>query len=38
MHITIQELAQAVMKTVGFGGEIVFGKCQPNGTPCKLLE
>lgn len=36
--ITIQKLAQAVMKTVGFGGEIVFSKCKPDGTPCKLLD
>ena len=36
--ITIHELAEAVMKVVGFPGQIVFDASKPDGTPRKLLD
>jgi GDP-L-fucose synthase len=36
--VTIRELAEAVMKTVGFQGRIVFDSSKPDGTPRKLLD
>lgn len=36
--ISIQELAQIVMKVVGLEGEIVFDSSKPDGTPRKLLN
>ena len=36
--VTIRELAQTVMKGVGFEGRIVFDASQPDGTPRKLLD
>ena len=35
--ITIRALAQAIMQTVDFRGEIVFDTTKPDGTPRKLL-
>jgi GDP-L-fucose synthase len=35
---TIQELAQMVMKAVGFQGVIEFDPSKPDGTPRKLLD
>ena len=35
--ITIRELAETVCQVVGFGGELVFDKTKPDGTPRKLL-
>lgn len=35
---TIRELAAAVCKVVGFGGELVFDPSKPDGTPQKLLD
>lgn len=35
--ITIRELAETVCQVVGFGGELVFDKSKPDGTPRKLL-
>jgi GDP-L-fucose synthase len=35
---TIQELAQMVMKAVGFQGAIEFDSSKPDGTPRKLLD
>lgn len=36
--VTIRELAEAVMHTVGFEGKIVFDASKPDGTPRKLLN
>ncbi|HEY0817448.1 MAG TPA: GDP-L-fucose synthase [Rhizobacter sp.] len=36
--VTIRELAESVMKTVGFQGRIVFDSSKPDGTPRKLLD
>ena len=36
--VTIRELAESVMKTVGFEGRIVFDSSKPDGTPRKLLD
>ncbi|GHS85611.1 GDP-L-fucose synthase [Campylobacterota bacterium] len=36
--ITIRELAETVMKVVGFNGKIVFDASKPDGTPRKLLD
>jgi GDP-L-fucose synthase len=35
--ITIRALAQAIMQTVDFRGEVVFDATKPDGTPRKLL-
>ncbi|MEO5334081.1 MAG: GDP-L-fucose synthase [Magnetococcus sp. YQC-5] len=36
--ITIRELAQTIMETVEFKGELVFDTSKPDGTPRKLLD
>lgn len=36
--VTIKQLAEIVMKAVGFNGEIVFDASKPDGTPRKLLD
>ncbi len=36
--VTIRELAELVMKVVGFKGNIVFDASKPDGTPRKLLD
>ena len=36
--VTIRELAETIMKVVGFKGEIVFDATKPDGTPRKLLD
>ena len=36
--VTIRELAETVMRVVGFDGEIVFDASKPDGTPRKLLD
>ena len=36
--VTIRELAETVMRVVGFTGRIVFDASQPDGTPRKLLD
>jgi len=36
--VTIREVAEAVMRVVGFQGEIVFDSNKPDGTPRKLLD
>jgi GDP-L-fucose synthase len=36
--VTIRELAESVMKVVGFEGCIVFDSSKPDGTPRKLLD
>ena len=36
--ISIRELAEAVQRTVGYGGQLVFDSAQPEGTPRKLLD
>jgi len=36
--LTIRELAELVMKVVGYRGEIVFDASRPDGTPRKLLD
>lgn len=35
---TIRQLAETIMQTVGFKGEIVFDASKPDGTPRKLLD
>ncbi len=36
--VTIRELAETVMQTVGYEGRIVFDASKPDGTPRKLLD
>lgn len=36
--VSIQELAEIVRDTVGFGGELVFDSSKPDGAPRKLLD
>ena len=36
--VTIRELAETIMKVVGFDGEIAFDATKPDGTPRKLLD
>jgi GDP-L-fucose synthase len=36
--VTIRELAETVMRVVGFDGRIVFDRSKPDGTPRKLLD
>ena len=35
---TIRELAETVVKVVGFEGELVFDQSKPDGTPRKLMD
>ncbi len=37
-ELTIRELAELVVKAVGFTGEIVWDATKPNGTPRKLID
>jgi GDP-L-fucose synthase len=36
--LTIREIADVAMRTVGFKGEIVYDKTKPDGSPQKLLD
>ncbi|MBY5754986.1 MULTISPECIES: GDP-L-fucose synthase [Rhizobium] len=36
--ITIRELAETIMRVVGFTGEIVYDQTKPDGTPRKLMS
>jgi GDP-L-fucose synthase len=36
--VTIRELAETVMRVVGFEGRITFDDSKPDGTPRKLLD
>ncbi len=36
--VTIRELAELICDVVGFGGELVWDKTKPDGTPRKLLD
>lgn len=36
--VTIKELAQAIGKTVGYKGNIIFDPTKPDGTPKKLMD
>ena len=36
--MTIRELAELICDVVGFGGELVWDKTKPDGTPRKLLD
>ena len=38
VDLTIQELADAIKKTVGFDGNLQFDTSKPDGTPRKLLD
>jgi len=38
VDVTIRELAETVMKTVGYSGTIRFDASKPDGTPRKLLD
>ena len=37
-EITIRQLSELVMKTVGFEGEVIFDDTKPDGTPRKLID
>lgn len=37
-EVTIAEFAQLIANTVGYDGEIVFGRSRPDGAPRKLLD
>jgi GDP-L-fucose synthase len=36
--ITIRELAETIMETVGYQGKLTFNTDKPDGTPRKLLD
>jgi len=36
--LTIKELAQLIMKVVGYSGTLVFDHTRPDGTPRKLMD
>jgi len=36
--LSIRELAETVRRVVGYGGEIVYDRSKPDGTPRKLLD
>jgi GDP-L-fucose synthase len=36
--VTIRELAETVLKVVGFNGELTFDTSKPDGTPRKLMD
>lgn len=36
--VTIRELAETVMRVIGFEGEIIYDATKPDGTPRKLLD
>ncbi|MDC8786697.1 GDP-L-fucose synthase family protein [Roseateles koreensis] len=38
VDVTIRELAETVMRVVGFSGHIVFDASKPDGTPRKLMD
>jgi len=38
VDVTIRELAEQVMRVVGFAGRIVFDSSKPDGTPRKLMD
>jgi GDP-L-fucose synthase len=38
IDVTIEQLAEAVQKTVGFKGKVVFDTSKPDGTPRKLMN
>ena len=38
MELTIKELANLVVKTVGFEGDVIWDDSKPNGTPRKLID
>jgi GDP-L-fucose synthase len=38
IDVTIAQLAEAVQKTVGFKGQVVFDASKPDGTPRKLMN
>lgn len=37
-ELTIRELSELVVKSVRFGGEVVFDSSKPDGTPRKLID
>ena len=37
-EVSIRQLAEIIMKVVGFSGDIVFDSSKPDGTPRKLLD
>ena len=37
-ELTIRALSELVVKTVGFGGDVVFDCSKPDGTPRKLID
>ncbi len=37
-ELTIRELSELMVKTVGFTGEVVFDASKPDGTPRKLID
>ncbi|MBS7285171.1 MAG: GDP-L-fucose synthase [Prevotella sp.] len=37
-EITIRQLSELVVKTVGFEGEVIFDDTKPDGTPRKLID
>lgn len=37
-ELTIKELSQLVVDTVGFTGEVYFDTSKPDGTPRKLID
>ena len=38
IDLTIEELARIIMRATEFGGEIIWDKTKPDGTPQKLLD
>ena len=38
VDVTIRELAETLVRVIGFDGKLVFDKTKPDGTPRKLLD
>lgn len=36
--VSIQELAETVMRVIGFNGQVVYDRSKPDGTPRKLMD
>ena len=36
--VTIRQLAETIVKVIGFGGDLSFDASKPDGTPRKLMD
>ena len=37
-ELTIRQLSELIVRTIGFEGEVVFDASKPDGTPRKLID